>query len=162
MKDANYWIDKLELQLHPEGAYFKETYRSKENLINKNGKLRSAATGIYFLITGDNFSAFHKIQSEEIWYFHGGSPLSVYVLLPNGELDILQVGNDIDKGQTPQAVVPAGCWFASKVQVPKSYSFVGCTVTPGFDFEDFVLANRQELIDEYPAHHDLIKQLTRP
>ena len=162
MKDANYWIDKLELQLHPEGAYFKETYRSKENLINKNGKLRSAATGIYFLITGDNFSAFHKIQSEEIWYFHGGSPLSVYVLLPNGELDILQIGNDIDKGQTPQAVVPAGCWFASKVQVPNSYSFVGCTVTPGFDFEDFVLANRQELIDEYPAHHDLIKQLTRP
>ncbi len=162
MKDANYWIDKLELQLHPEGAYFKETYRSKENLINKNGKLRSAATGIYFLITSDNFSAFHKIQSEEIWYFHGGSPLSVYVLLPDGELDILQIGNDIDKGQTPQAVVPAGCWFASKVQEPDSYSFVGCTVTPGFDFEDFVLANRQDLMIKYPDHHDLIKQLTKP
>ena len=138
MKDANYWIDKLELQLHPEGAYFKETYRSKENLINKNGKLRSAATGIYFLITSDNFSAFHKIQSEEIWYFHGGSPLSVYVLLPDGELDILQIGNDIDKGQTPQAIVPAGCWFASRVEASDSYSFVGCTVAPGFDFQDFV------------------------
>ena len=161
MKDANYWIEKLELQLHPEGAYFKETYRSKENLINKNGKLRSAATCIYFLITSDNFSAFHKIESDEIWYFHGGSPLSVYVLLPDGELDILQIGNDIDKGQTPQAVVPAGCWFASKVQEPDSYSFVGCTVTPGFDFQDFVLANRKDLTAEYPKHKDIIQQLTR-
>jgi predicted cupin superfamily sugar epimerase len=161
MKDANYWIEKLELQPHLEGAYFKETYRSEENVVNKNGKTRSAATGIYFLITSDNFSAFHKIESDEMWHFHGGSPLSVYVILPDGELEILYIGNDLEKGETPQAIVSAGCWFASKVEVSNSYSFVGCTVSPGFDFQDFVLANREELTAEYPTHSDLIKELTR-
>ena len=161
MKDANYWIEKLELQAHPEGGYFKETYRSDENVVNKNGKKRSAATGIYFLITSDNFSAFHKIESDEMWHFHGGSPLSVYVILPDGDLEILQIGNDLDKGEKPQAVVPAGCWFASKVEVPNSYSFVGCTVSPGFDFQDFVLANRAELTAEYPTHKQVIEDLTR-
>ena len=161
MKDANYWITNLNLQAHPEGGYFKETYRAEETVLNKYGKNRSASTGIYFLITSANFSAFHKIESDEMWHFHGGSPLVVYVLMPNGELNILKIGNDLEKGQTPQAIVPAGCWFASRVEVSNSYSFVGCTVAPGFDFQDFVLANRQELTAEYPKHKDIIQQLTR-
>ena len=161
MKDANYWIGNLNLQAHPEGGYFKETYRSEDIVLNKYGKNRSASTGIYFLITSANFSAFHKIESDEMWHFHGGSPLVVYVLMPDGELNILQIGNDLEKGQTPQAIVPAGCWFASRVEAPNSYSFVGCTVSPGFDFQDFVLANREELTAEYPTHSDLIKELTR-
>jgi len=161
MKDANYWIENLNLQAHPEGGYFKETYRSEDTVLNKYGKNRSASTGIYFLITSANFSAFHKIESDEMWHFHGGSPLFVYVIMPDGELNILQIGNDLEKGQTPQAIVPAGCWFASRVEVPNSYSFVGCTVAPGFDFQDFVLANRDELTAEYPKHKEIIQELTR-
>ena len=161
MKDASYWIENLKLQAHPEGGYFKETYRAEDTVLNKYGKNRSASTGIYFLITSANFSAFHKIESDEMWHFYGGSPLVVYVLMPDGELNILQIGNDLEKGQTPQAIVPAGCWFASRVEVFNSYSFVGCTVAPGFDFQDFVLANRQELTAEYPKHKEIIQELTR-
>lgn len=161
MKDANYWIESLDLQPHPEGGFFKETYRASTNVMNKNGDVRSAATGIYFLITSANFSAFHKIESDEMWHFHGGSPLSIYVLLPSGELEVFRVGNDLDKGELPQVVVPAGCWFASRVDTANSYSFVGCTVAPGFDFKDFVLADQTELTSEYPAHSEIIKELTR-
>ena len=81
--------------------------------------------------------------------------------MPDGELNILQIGNDLEKGQTPPAIVPAGCWFASRVEVHNSYSFVGCTVAPGFDFQDFVLANRDELTAEYPKHKEIIQELTR-
>ena len=161
MKNEQYWLEQLKLEKHPEGGYFKETYRSEDIVLNKYGKNRSASTGIYFLITSANFSAFHKIESDEMWHFYGGSPLVVYVLMPDGELNILQIGNALEKGQTPQAIVPAGCWFASRVEAPNSYSFVGCTVSPGFDFQDFVLANREELTAEYPTHSDLIKELTR-
>ena len=97
MKDANYWIENLNLQAHPEGGYFKETYRAEDIVLNKYGENRSASTGIYFLITSANFSAFHKIESDEMWHFHGGSPLVVYVLMPDGELNILQIGNDLEK-----------------------------------------------------------------
>lgn len=161
MKSKEYYIKKLQLENHPEGGYFKETYRSSEIVLNRNGKERSASTGIYFLMTSENFSAFHKIESDEMWHFYDGAPLSVYIILPDGELEILKIGKDLEKGEQLQAVVPAGCWFASRVDELNAFSLVGCTVAPGFDFEDFVLAERQELVDEFPQHAQLIKELTR-
>lgn len=161
MINEKYWIEKLELEKHPEGGYFKETYRSKGNVINRNGESRSASTGIYFLITSDVFSAFHKIESDEMWHFYDGAALAVYIITASGELEILKIGNNIENGEKLQGVVPAGCWFASKVAIPNSYSLVGCTVAPGFDFNDFKLAEREELTAKFPAHTTIINELTR-
>lgn len=161
MKNENYYIKHLQLEQHPEGGYFKETYRSTQNVMNRNEVERSASTGIYFLITSDFYSAFHKIESDEMWHYHDGSALSVYVILPTGELEVLKIGKDIENGEQLQGVVPAGSWFASKVDATDSFSLVGCTVAPGFDFDDFVLADRMDLIAEYPQHTTIIKELTR-
>ena len=128
MKNEQYWIEKLQLEKHPEGGYFKETYRAKETVVNRNGKQRSASTGIYFLMTDSVFSAFHKIESDEMWHFYDGGALSVYIITTTGELEILKIGNDIENGEQLQGVVPAGCWFASKVDIPNTFSLVGCTV----------------------------------
>jgi len=161
LKTRDYWIKTLGLEDHPEGGYFKETYRSAEIVLNRNGKERAASTGIYFLITQEAFSAFHKIESDEMWHYHAGDALEVIMIHENGEVEVLNVGPDIEKGQRLQAVVPAGCWFGSRVVEGGDYSLVGCTVAPGFDFEDFVLANRVELTNEFPQHADLIESLTR-
>lgn len=161
MKNEQYWIEQLQLEKHPEGGYFKETYRAKENVSNRNGEERSASTGIYFLMTGTAFSAFHKIESDEMWHFYDGGALAVYIITPTGELEILKIGKDIENGEQLQGVVPAGCWFASKVEVPNAFSLVGCTVAPGFDFNDFIMAERAALIQEYPKHSAIIKELTR-
>ena len=161
MKTEKYWVDHLDLLPHPEGGFYKETYRSKENVINRNGDERSASTGIYFLINSGNFSAFHKIESDEMWHFYHGSPLSVYVIHKSGELEVIKIGDNIENGEVLQAVVPAGVWFASRVDEEDSYSLVGCTVAPGFDFHDFVLADREELMKEFPQHEKIIGELTR-
>jgi uncharacterized protein len=161
MKTVQYWVDQLDLLAHPEGGFYKETYRSSENVINRNGVERSASTGIHFLITSENFSAFHKIESDEMWHFHAGSALSVYIIDEKGDLSILKIGKNIEKGEQLQGVVPAGSWFASRVDEDDSYSLVGCTVSPGFDFQDFKLADRVELIKKYPAQKNIIKELTR-
>ncbi|MFT4600340.1 MAG: putative cupin superfamily sugar epimerase [Arenicella sp.] len=161
MKPIEYWIKELQLADHPEGGYYKETYRSSETVINRNGVERSASTGIYILNTSDNFSAFHKIESDEMWHYHAGSALSVYVIKEDGDLEVLKIGNNIEEGEQLQGVVLAGCWFASKVERKDSYSLVGCTVSPGFDFQDFVLADRKRLTEKFPEHKDIIEELTR-
>lgn len=161
MKTPDYWIKFLDLEPHPEGGYFKETYRSVENVINRNGQQRSASTGIYFLITSENFSAFHKIESDEMWHHYEGDALFVYVIHSDGNLEIIRIGKNAEKGEKLQAVVPAGSWFASRVNTPNSYALVGCTVSPGFDFQDFVLAKREELINEFSQHKNIITELTR-
>lgn len=159
--NQDYWIKNLHLLPHPEGGYFKETYRSTEIVINRKGKKRSASTGIFFLITSENFSAFHKIESDEMWHFYDGAALSVYIIDSNGELEIMKIGNNAEKGEQLQGIVPAGSWFASRVEQPNSFSLVGCTVAPGFDFEDFVLAHRNELVAQFPKHRKIIEELTR-
>lgn len=159
-------VTKLNLIPHPEGGFYKETYRS-EGIINQQvlpnsfeGD-RNYCTGIYFLLTSDNFSAFHRIKQDEMWHFYAGSPLLVHVIYPDGSYKAHEVGMDINNNQFPQLVVPAGCWFASSVKNPNSYSLVGCTVAPGFDFQDFELAKRKTLINNYPQHKNIITALTR-
>jgi uncharacterized protein len=165
-RDAAYWIQKLSLQPHPEGGYYRETYSArlvlaKESLPHEFSGRRPASTAIYFLLEGENFSAFHRLRSDEMWHFYVGSPLVVHVIETEGRHLKIQLGNDPEAGQALQAVVKAGCWFASSVKDGKSFALVGCTVAPGFDFEDFELAKRDELSCRYPDHRELIKKLTR-
>lgn len=164
-KDAAYWIKQLALTDHVEGGAFREIYRSSlqfpANALPPGFEApRAASTSIYFLLQEGQFSAFHRIKSDEIWHFYYGDPLVVYELEPDGRLKEHLLGNDPDKGQQFQCVVKAGNWFASRVQPGSQYSLVGCTVAPGFDFADFELADRTVLSKEFPAHRDLIGSLT--
>ncbi|WP_420582498.1 cupin domain-containing protein [Reichenbachiella sp.] len=161
-KPAKYWVERLGLEPHPDGGYFKETYRSSASTeFTDFSSERNVSTGIYFLLTAGNFSAFHRIKSDEMWHFYSGDAISIYVIDQNGKLNEINLGLDLEKGQVPQAVVPAHCWFASKVQDGGAYGLVGCTVAPGFDFEDFEMADRNQLRAEFPEHKELITSLTR-
>ncbi|GAA4277826.1 cupin domain-containing protein [Aquimarina mytili] len=159
-------VETLGMNPHPEGGFYKETYRSS-GVIAKNGLEKSFngdrnyCTAIYFLLTSDNFSAFHRIKQDEIWHYYKGSSLYVHVIDPNGEYKRHVVGVNIEQGESPQLVVPAGCWFASSVKDVDAFSLVGCTVSPGFDFDDFELAKRKSLIEQFPEHENIITQLTR-
>ncbi|MBE9467811.1 MAG: cupin domain-containing protein [Bacteroidetes bacterium] len=158
-------ITNLNLKPHPEGGYFKETYRSEgeinENSLDSNyiGK-RNYSTCIYFLLTSNMFSSFHKIKQDEIWHFYEGSPIRLYTISERGKLSEFIIGRDIANGQSPQLIVPAKHWFAARVINENDYSLVGCTVSPGFDFNDFELAKRKKLISKFPQHKQIIKELT--
>ena len=165
MNTAETIIKKLQLQPHPEGGYFKETYRSQgsipqEHLAKEYQGSRNYATSIYFLLTSDTFSAFHKINQDEIWHFYDGSPILLHMISPEGNYSKVYIGKEIEKGQQPQYVVPGGYWFAAEVISEGSFAFVGCTVAPGFDFNDFDLPNREDLIEKFPQHERLIASLT--
>lgn len=159
-------IKALNLAPHPEGGFFRETYRSREALSAEHlplryGGKRAISTAIYFLLTGDTFSAFHRLRSDEIWHYHLGSPVRLHLLREDGVHEQIMVGPDLDRGHRPQAVIPAGCWFGARVVDPDGFTLVGCTVAPGFDFADFELAVRETLIQTFPMHADLITNLTR-
>jgi uncharacterized protein len=160
-RNAAYWINTLQLQRHVEGGAFRETYRAPLTLPQstlpgtfKGG--RNAATAIYFLLERGDFSAFHRIAADEMWHFYAGDPLHIYEITVTGELIVHELGYGAF-----QALIPAGSWFASRVNAPGSYALVGCTVAPGFDFADFELADRGALTALYPAHAGLIGELTR-
>ncbi len=166
MNDAQYWIDTLKLEPHPEGGYFRETYRSplaipRAALPPSFGGDRSVSTAIYFLLQSGEFSAFHRIASDEMWHFYAGGPLTVYTIGLDGQLCEIRLGPSPDRGEVFQAVVPAGCWFGSCPTHPNSFALVGCTVAPGFDFGDFEMADRASLLATYPQHAALIRRLTR-
>lgn len=164
--NARHWIEKLRLEPHPEGGYFRQTYRSdimiaREALPPGFGGFRAASTAIYFLLEGKNFSAFHRLRSDEMWHFYAGSPLVVEVIEPVGSRSTILLGDDSDAGQVFQAVVPAGCWFASHVADWVGWGIAGCTVAPGFDFEDFEMGKREQLVTQFPQHREMIDHLTR-
>lgn len=165
MKDANYWIKHLDLQRHVEGGAFKEVYRSplkvgKESLPNTFTSPKSISTSIYFLLESHQCSLFHRFKSDEIWHFYSGDPLLIHEIFPNGELITHRLGANPEDNESFQVVIQAGNWFASHVAPGGSYTLAGCTVAPGFDFEDFVLAERKELLQAYPEHAALINALT--
>jgi predicted cupin superfamily sugar epimerase len=149
-------IEKLDLKPHPEGGYYKETYRSVETCLDGS---RNLQTAIYFLLTSDNVSHFHRIKSDEIWYFHAGSPLIVHTLTDKGHTQHL-VGNDLLAGQTPQLLVPKDIIFGSSVLEKDSYSLVSCSVAPGFDFADFELFTKEDLMEKYGEYEEIIDLLT--
>ncbi|GAB2802040.1 cupin domain-containing protein [Rhabdobacter roseus] len=166
MKPATYWVEKYQMQPHPEGGYFVETYRAAEVLSQaalpaRFGGDRTFSTAIYFLLESHHVSALHRIQSDELWHFYAGGPLEVYVIYPeDGRLEVIRLGDDPEAGEVFQAAVPAGTWFGSRPASGSTYSLVGCTVAPGFDFADFELAERTDLLAKYPQHRALIEALT--
>lgn len=161
----NFYVDRLSLQPHPEGGYYARTYESNMKIAHAclpdqfNGS-RAVSTAIYFLLQGNQFSAFHRIRSDELWHYYDGCGLCIYVIHPNGRGEQLWLGKDIDKGYSFQHTVPAGAWFASKPVIEDEFTLCGCTVAPGFDFADFELAERNLLLQEYPQHKKWIDDLS--
>jgi predicted cupin superfamily sugar epimerase len=164
--NAEYWIEKLRLEPHPEGGHFRQTYKADLTLAQAALPVgfpgaRAASTAIYFLLEAENFSAFHRLRSDEVWHFYDGAPLVVHVIEAEGKGSRILLGRDLEAGQVLQAVVKAGCWFASHVADWSSFALVGCTVAPGFEFADFEMGPRKELVTRYPLHAELIERLTR-
>lgn len=164
MKTVEYWINHLSLNEHPEGGYYRETYRSAEfvngsALPTRFGGDRNYSTTIYFLLPSNKRSLFHKIKSDEIWYYHSGSALTIYVLDQNG-LSQHRLGPDIEKGESLQVIVPSNVWFGALVNEKDNYTLSSCSVSPGFDFRDFELAERAQLLHAYPNEAAVIERLT--
>lgn len=165
-RSATDWIERLDLQPHPEGGFFRETYRAAEmvaaaHLPARFDGARPFATAILFLLPAGEVSVLHRIRSDEIWHFHAGGPLDIIVLDGDGAVRETRLGASAERGEVFQAVVPAGRWFGARPAPGSAYSLVGCTVAPGFDFADFELAPREALLARYPQHAVLIRALTR-
>lgn len=163
--NAEDYIRELKLESHVEGGAFRETYRSIEKAVAPENKgfssLKNWSTGIYFLLKEGQFSAFHRIKSDEMWHHYDGDGLHIYEINPQGELIVHRLGKDILAGEQFQLTIPAGSWFASRCEVKNGFALVGCTVSPGFDFEDFELASEDQLSKQYPEHKKLISELCR-
>lgn len=165
-RDAAYWIERLGLSPHPEGGHFVRTYSSedvvaRECLPERFGGDRHHATSIYYLLAGQEFSAFHRIKSDEIWHHYEGCSVRVHILEPGRALRVKTLGKEVEKGESFQVVVHAGCWFGALLAPPRTHALMGCTVSPGFDPDDFELALREKLLEEFPAHEEIIRRLTR-
>lgn len=166
MPDAQTWIDRLDLEAHPEGGYYRETYRtenqiSEAELPDRFDGPRNVAALIYFLLPGDVFSALHRIRQDEVWHFYAGAPLTLHQIGPDGSYTTCTLGRALETGQQLHSVVPAGAWFGATVTDASRYALVGCTTAPAFDFADFEMADPETLLDRHPEHGDLIKRLTR-
>ena len=164
---AKYYIDKLKLQKHPEGGYFNEIYRSGEIfeasvLPERYIGDRAFSTSIYFLLNGKDISVFHKLQSDEIWHFYDGSPVRIYIITPEHTLEERILGYNLDNNETLQTVINKHSWFGAELIDKSSFSLVGCTVSPGFDFQDFEMGKREQLLKEYPEFSRTILRLTKP
>jgi predicted cupin superfamily sugar epimerase len=166
MSEAKHWIDALQLRPHPEGGYYRETYRAKEVVQREHLPARfqgdrSFSTAIYFLLQGADFSALHRIKQDEVWHFYEGLPLTVHVIALDGTYTAHQLGRNLLQREAPQAVVQAGCLFGASLKDSKGFALVGCTVAPGFDFADLEMPSREELLKAYPQHRQVIEKLTR-
>lgn len=160
------WIRRLRLEPHPEGGWFRETYRASESVPStalppRYAGARAMATAIYYLLPADGFSAFHCVASDETWHHYAGGTVRLHIIDEDGTLTERGVGLGEGVDVEPQQTVPAGSWFAAEVEADAEFALVGCTVAPGFDFADFELAESETLARKYPAHRALIERLTR-
>lgn len=157
-------ISKLDLNPHPEGGFYKETYRSKQTIGEDRTSSfpagRSYGTAIYYLLEGSDISKFHRIKSDETWHFYEGSSAIIHVIHPDGIYKPLYLGSTIESGYQFQHVVPANSWFGVSVDNTDSYLLAGCTVSPGFDFKDFEMGDAYQLKQAYPEHKSIIEKLT--
>ena len=166
MKDLQYWVTSLALLPHPEGGFYRQTYKSaeviKENaLSDRFDGNRSYSTSIYYLLPGDSFSAFHKINQDEIWHFYHGSPLTLHIISSMGQYSSVRLGDNPGNKEAFQVVINAGDYFAAQPDQNNSFSLCGCTVAPGFEFADFDMPSRKELLSRFPQHQTIITRLTR-
>lgn len=161
-------IEEYNMQPHPEGGYFSVSYESTERidqdaLPHRFTGDRRLSTAIYFLITYSSFSTFHQLKADEGWHFYIGHSVGLHIIQPDGTYSLARLGWDKENGDMFQYYVPAGSWFAAKLINPEyaAYALVGCTVAPGFEFDDFKLGRRSHLLSLFPQHQDLIEELTR-
>ncbi|WP_147535725.1 cupin domain-containing protein [Bacillus marasmi] len=158
LQNAEYYIKHLNLVPHPEGGFYQSTV-SSEIEINVSGKQRKLYTSIYFLLRSEDISHLHRLRSDELWYYHGGSSLTVHVIDANGKYEEYKLGLNLEAGEVPQVLVPKNSIFGSSVMNKDTFSLVGCMVAPGFDFEDFELFDQEELLATYPEHEEIINKL---
>jgi hypothetical protein len=160
-EDARALVDRLRLAPHPEGGFFRETFRSSLVLpVEDREGTRAASTAIYFLLPSATFSAFHVVRSDEVWHFYDGDPLELVELMADGTLVRTILGRDLARGQVPQHVVRADVLQAAR-PLGERFALVGCTVAPGFVFDDFAMPSRAELTARFPQHAAAIVELTR-
>ncbi|HET9278369.1 MAG TPA: cupin domain-containing protein [Flavitalea sp.] len=159
-------IKQLNLEPHPEGGYYRQTYRSTEyinrtTLPDRFAGDRAISTAIFYLLQQGDFSAFHRIKSDECWHFYSGGALVIHIIKHNGDYLHVKLGKNIREGENFQYVVPAEAWFAVEPAPETGFALTGCTVAPGFDFSDFEMGDKQTLLSLFPQHAWIIKRLTR-
>ncbi|GAC14733.1 cupin domain-containing protein [Aliiglaciecola lipolytica] len=158
-------VDKLGLEPHVEGGYFKQTFKANADPVIHTAKgPRVTLTSIYYLLTAQSpIGHFHRNTSDIMHYFHGGDPITYYLIYPDGRLETKTLGSDVLSGHEFQFVVEGGVWKASTIETNQAngYGLIGEAVAPGFEYEDMQLAVREELINTFPQHKDIIKHLTR-
>ena len=164
--NANYFINRLQLQTHPEGGFFREIYRSGEKIASEGlpkrfGGDRNFSTAIYYLLRQGEHSLFHRIKSDECWHFYAGETLLIHIIEPGGKYYCIKLGSNIFLGETFQYVVPAEAWFAAEPSPESEFSLCGCTVAPGFDFADFEMAEKAELLTAFPHCKEIISRLSQ-
>ncbi len=150
--------------LEPEGGFFKETYKDKSTYSDLPAPFtgrRPYSTAIYYLLPKGAVSLLHRIASDEVWHFYLGGPMTIVQISPDGNLQSVVLGQNLLQGEVVQHVVPAGHWFGGFPNCETDFAFVGCTVAPGFDYTDFEMANRDELLRRYPQHKEMVETLTQ-
>jgi len=153
-------ISALGLAPHPEGGFFVETFRARASVEAPFGARRAASTAIYFLLRAGDFSAFHVVRSDEVWHHYLGANIELCSIDPSGQLARVELGAELLQGQRPQWVVPAGYLQAARV-IGQGFGLCGCTVAPGFDFADFDMPPRADLVARFPALRAVIESFTR-
>jgi uncharacterized protein len=157
---ARYWINRLGLLPHPEGGYYKEVFRS-QGVVHRKGDAaeKSACTSIHYLLEKNDFSAFHRLASDELWYFHRGTPLHIHSISPDGFYQIYEL-SDAPTGQLSVSISP-NVWFAAELPAKQGFTLVSCAVAPGFDFSEFEMADREALCSQFPQYRAVVERLCR-
>jgi hypothetical protein len=159
-------VERFRLEPHPEGGYFREVYRSSMNIEHPgmpagNRAPRSAGTLIYFLLSGQDFSAFHRVRfSDEVWHLYAGGPLEIFAIDKGGKLERRELTTDLSRGE-PTTMIPAGTWQSARLVPGTAWALGGCTVAPGFDYDDFEMPPGDSLVSRFPEHEATIRMLTR-
>ena len=166
MTSAKDIIRKLDLKPHPEGGYYREIYRSgeeidKDSLPDRYSGSRCFGTGIYYLLTPGDMSAMHRVKSDETFHFYMGDPTELLLLFPDGSGKIIDVGIDLEKGMEPCVTINRGVWQGQRLKDGGQFVLFGTTVNPGFDFDDFEMGDRNKLQTEYPEFSEMIEKLTK-
>lgn len=163
---AKYWVTKLALKPHPEGGFFREIYRATAQvaanaLPSRYQGPRACSTSIYFLLAGKQISSMHRLASDEQWHFYDGNALRLVMIAPDGTSREIRLGQHAAAGEQFQAVIPANTWMGARLVNRHGYALIGCTVAPGFEFQDFEAGRRSRLLKQFPQHRKLITTLTK-
>jgi len=164
-ESVEFWVQRLGLKPHPEGGFYRETYRSPlrvptEALPDAFQGERNLCTVILFLLPRNGVSRLHRLKSDEIWFYHAGNPVRLHFLFPNGRYVVNVLGAGPENGQAPQILVPRGTWLAAEAPGPAGFALAACLVAPGFEFADFELGERDVLLQRFPEHRDLVLRFT--